>query len=311
MKLMRRKIIKQGNNSYTLTLPVNWIREEKLELGGEIEINQEDNHLVISLPKDIRRQEKAFEIEIKDYNERTIRNILNQTYRKGYDKILVKIPDKTQLEDIRDITRNTLLGFEVITENGDHCIIQNIAEPSGDNFYAILRKIFFYIEDESKEILEDLTNKKYDLKKRQHNKNIVDNYTNLCRRLVIKDKMGGTKNSYLLFSVISRLSLIHHAYYYLYKFSSQKKLPISKPILDFLKETNEMFALFHKAFYTKDLDKAHQVGMLKDKLLYEDLYNLFQITKGPENILLYHLGEIIRLIHMQSTNMFGLIDLEF
>ncbi len=307
---MRRKIIKQGNHSYTLTLPVDWIREQKLEQGGEIELKQEDNYLTISLPKDLRVEEATIQLPTKEYNERTLRNILNQTYRKGYDKIILLSPKKQQLEDIREITRNTLLGFEVTNENKEKCIVQNIAEPSSENFDSILRKIFFYIEEDSKEILQELkSSKTKSQKKIQHNKDAVDDYTNLCRRLVIKEKVGGTKNSYLLFIVISRLSLIYHAYYYMYKFAaSQKRLSLSKETLELIEQTNQMFSLFHEAFYKKDIDKAHQIGILKDNLIYGKIYKLIQKSRGPENVLLYHIGEIVRLIHMQSTNLFGLLN---
>jgi len=303
---MRRRIIKQGNNSYTLTLPINWIREEKLDQGGEVEVEQEDSHLAISIPKDLRRRESAITLEIKDYNERTVRNILNQAYRKGYDKIIINNPNEKQFEDIREITRNTLLGFEIIREE-KNCVVQKIAEPTGENFDAILRKIFFYIADDSQEIMQEFQNKKYDLKKRVYNKNIVDNYTNLCRRLVIKERIGGSKNSYFMFEIVSRLSLIYHAYYYMYKYASEKKLSPSKETLKILSEANEMFGIFHEAFYSKDLDKAHKLGVIKDKL-YQELYTLFGKIKGPENVMLYHIGEIIRLTHMQSTNIFGLIE---
>jgi len=77
MKIMRRRIIKQGNHSYTLTVPVTWIRDQKLEQGGEVEVNQEDNNLIISLPKDVKVGETSIKLPTKNYNERTLRNILN------------------------------------------------------------------------------------------------------------------------------------------------------------------------------------------------------------------------------------------
>jgi len=307
---MRRKIIKQGNHSYTLTMPVGWIREQKLESGGEVEIMQEDNSLLISLPKDVRVEETAIRLPTKDYNERTLRNILNQTYRKGYDKIILLSPNKEQLEIVRELTRNTLMGFEVISESSESCTVQKIAEPSGENFDSILRKIFFYIEDDSKEILEEFQSGKIkNMKKMQNSKDVVDNYTNLCRRLIIKEKISGTKNSYLLFTIVSYLSLIHHAYYYMYKFaSSQKNLKISKETLELLEQANHLFSLFQEAFYKKDLDKIHQIAMLKDALIAGKLYTFLQKCSGPENVLLYHIGEFIRTTHMSSITLFGLID---
>tara|TARA_Y100000034_G_C6907887_1_gene421903 strand:- start:5724 stop:6662 length:939 start_codon:yes stop_codon:yes gene_type:complete len=309
---MRRKIIKQGNNSYTFTLPIQWIREEKLENGGEVEINQEDNRLIIGIPKDLRRPDSSITLNLDDYNERTIRNILNQTYRKGYDQIILNFKDKKQVEDIKDITRNTLLGFEVVGEKDKKCIVQNIAEPSGERFNVILRKIFFLIKTEGEDILQDFKNKKINnLKERNNIKNSIDNYTNFCRRMIIKDRIGGTKNSYLMMIIVSRLSLIHHGYYYMYKFaSSNKKLNLSKESLEILEKVNYAFNLLEDSFYEKDLNKSHKIGLLKNEIIFDKIYKLLQKTRGVENIILYHLGEIMRLIHMESTNIFGLTDMK-
>jgi len=309
---MNRRIIRQGNNSYTLTLPIKWMREQKLKEGDELEIREEENNLLIGISRGLKRPESSITIDLKSYNDPTIRNVLNQTYRKGYDKIILLVKEKSQVSWIREITRNTLMGFEVVHEDKEKVIVENIAEPSSEKFSIILRKIFFTIEEESREMLEDFKAKKFPhLKQHQEIRETVDNYTNFCRRVIIKDKLGGNKNSYLLMVIVSRLSLIYHAYYQLYKYAaSQKSLSISKETFELLSKTNEMFRLFHEAFYTKDLDNAHKLGVLKDRLIFSTLYTQLEKTKGHENIFLYHIGEIIRLIHMESTNIFGLTDLQ-
>ena len=148
------------------------------------------------------------------------------------------------------------------------------------------------------------------MQKMEYSKNLVDNCTNLTRRLIIKDRIGGSKNSYLLMMMVSRLSLIHHAYYYLYKYAAQqKKFVAKKEITNLMQVANEMFSLLFDSFYKKNLDKAHEIGVLKEKHLTGTTFSLLEKSKGPENVILYHLGEIIRMIQMESTNIFGLVDL--
>lgn len=305
---MRRKIIKQGNNSYTVTLPIEWIRDENLVEGSEIEINRENSHLNITLPKELKRNLNKINIDLKYYNERTIRNILNQSYRKGHDVITLSYKSQEQLEDIKKIVKSSLFGFEIIEIKDREIIIQNIAEPDIEKFDVILRKIFFIIEEESKEILLELQeNKINNLKKREEEKNSIDGYTNLCRRLIIRERIGGTKESYSLILIVSRLSLIYHSYYYMYK-ALNKKTKLNKETLNMFSETNKLFKLLEEAFYKKDIELCHKIGILKDKLIYNNLYHLLKNSKGEENIVLYHLGEIIRLIHLSSISIFGLIE---
>tara|TARA_Y100000310_G_scaffold42446_1_gene39736 strand:- start:1960 stop:2898 length:939 start_codon:yes stop_codon:yes gene_type:complete len=309
---MRRKLIKQGNNSYTLTLPINWIRDNKIQENAEIEISEKEGDLSISLPKDSKHRTSSVELDLGDYNERTIRNVLNQTYRKGYDEIILSYNTKEQLKYIRQITRTTLLGFETVKEEGNKCYIQNIAEPSDEKFSVILRKIFHIIQDESSEIVQDIKGNNLKNKdKYQETKDILDNYTNFCRRLIIKKRIPDSKNSYLLMTLVSRLSLIYHALYYMYKFASSKNnIKLTNKTFELLSEIPDLFILLHESFYEKDLEKAHQIGVIKDKLIFSSIYDKLTSTKGSENIILYHTGEIVRLIHLASINIFGLTDLE-
>jgi len=44
---MKRKIIKQGHNTLTITLPSEWVKKLNLNAGDEIEVYERDSGLVI------------------------------------------------------------------------------------------------------------------------------------------------------------------------------------------------------------------------------------------------------------------------
>jgi len=308
---MKRKIIQQGNNSYTITLPIKWVREQNLE-DEEIEINEEDGRIVISVPNEARRKENSARVSIGNYHIRTIKNILNNFYRKGFDKLTISFENKEQLEQIKKSTKD-LLGFEVVEESDKECMLQNIAEPSGDKYDAILRKIFLSIKEDSQEMLELWKKGKLtDIKKYEESKNLVDTYTNFCRRVIIKDKIGGSKNSYFNMVLLSRLSLVYHSYYYLAKFIASKK--IGKPKEEFVRifeKSIEMFSLLMDAFYKNDLKRLDQIAVIKEKIFSEAFYSSHAKISGMENVVIYHhLGEAMRLIQLASINNFSLINYE-
>ncbi len=310
---MRRKIIRQGNHSYTLTLPIEWVRELSLDEGSEVELKQEGNDLLV-IPSTLKKRlPSTISVNLKELEkseERTIRNILNQAYRKGYDKIVLQLRDKQELKDVKEIVKSSLLGFEVVEEKESNCVVQSIAEPSSENYQAILRKLFFIIQEEGNEIFLDFAAQKVEkLDERKNVKDSFDNYTNFLRRIIARDKIGGSMDSYLHYVIVSRMSLVEHAYYYMYKRAAkEKKLSVQKKTLKFLEETNSLFKLLHQALFEKDFQKTHEVGVQKEKLIFEELYQLLEKSKGIDNIILYHCGEIIRLTHMISTNIFGLIE---
>ena len=298
---MRRKLIKQGNNSYTLTLPIHWIREEGLEESKEIMLTQEDRDLVLKVPKDQKKAENKIEIDLKNFNEMTVKTVLNQAYRKGYDTIILLVHTDHQKKVIDDLTQNTLLGFEVVEKSEQKIILQNIAEPSSEKFEVILRKIFLVILEEGKEILEDFQKGKLDnFAKRKTSKALIDNYANFCRRLIIKEKIGGTKDSYPLMLLVSRLTLINRSYFYLYKYAAnQKKAPyISKETLSIFAEANALFRLLYDSFYTRKIEAVHEFWTKKETLIFNRFYQQLEFSKGPENVVLYHLGEIILLTQL-------------
>jgi len=304
---MRRKIIKQGHNSYTLTLPIKWIKEHHLDGGDEIDLNLQDNGILINpgIKKNIKQ---SVTIDLHDYCTYTIRSILYQNYRKGFDKITLKYHSEKQLKAIKEDTRKNLLGFEVVEEKNNTCIIENITEPSSEKFNIIMRKVFLLIIEEAKEIVQDITHKKYNIAKRNEHKNTIDNFTNYLRRCIIKDKVGGLKDSYLLFHIVSKLSLIHHSYYYLHLFMSKEKRALSSDVLKMLEQTVDYFTLFYNAFYKKDIKMTDKTQHTKTKLFKDSLYPSMLKKKGIDNRALLHIGEIIRLTQVASTVCFGMFS---
>jgi len=290
-------------------MPIDWIKESELNGGDDVEIKEEEGNIIVSVPSDRKKTEISANIDLNEYHERTIRNILNQTYRKGYDKIILKYTNKEQLEEIHKITNETLLGFEVVDETENSCTIQNIAEPSAEKYGVILRKIFLLIKQEAEEIYNELKEGKANtLTKRQQQKDIVDNFTNFTRRVIIRSKIDGARNSYLLFYEVSMLSLTHHAFFYLYKhIAKQKQKKISKDVLEMLKNSIELFNKHYDSFYKKDIAGAHEVQVMKGKLISK-IDSLFMKKKGLDIVVLNHIGGIIRMTQMSSTVTFGLAD---
>src|SRR3989338_2947454 len=245
---MKRRIIKLVQATYVTSLPSKWIRQFKLDKGDYIEMDEKDGALIISTQK--IAPQSAITIDLQDFNERTIRNVLNQIYRKGYDKLYLTFKKHEQLDIIRDITRETLLGFEVVKEEKNTCTLENIAEPSVEKYDVILRKLFLMIKTEAEEIVEEIEGKQErNNKKREINKNMIDNYTNFIRRLIIKYKIKGGKDSYLLYYLVSQLSLTHHGYYYLCANLYKQKITLSKETIGLLKDTITLYSTFYNAFF--------------------------------------------------------------
>lgn len=305
---MIRKVNKIGPATLMVSLPAKWAKEFNVKQGDELNLNLEGNSLIISPEKNNKIITKT-EIDCKKYNERSLINILFQAYRKGFDEIKLKYNSEVQLKDIKKTVKK-LLGFEITNIKNNLCTIQNIAEPSDEKFFIILRKIFYIIKEEASLILEDIKNNKFDFEARLETKADFDRYTNYIRRVIIKTKAGGDKDSYLLFFLCSQLSYIEHAYFYLHKLFENNKTKLDNKVIKIIEDVNELFNKLNESFYKKDMDLASEIGIDKENILNKEIFGLMSKSKGFESVVLYRLGELTRLIHLSSTILFGLLEYE-
>lgn len=291
---MRRKLIGQGVGGVTVTLPINWVRDFSLNPGSEVDVLETNEGILVQAVHS--KKEKSITLDLREYDRRMILNFLNQSYRLGYDSIHITYKNEEQYSTITEITKNTLLGFEIVENKNYHCTLQNIAEPDVDKFEVILRKIFLQIMEMAEKIIEDFRKNVLSKQSIEEYKLQIDKLTNYTRRTIIRTKYGGNK-SILLYSIISQLSLISHAYYYIYQYSIDKKKKLSSELLFCLIGITQMFRTYYEAFYAKDLKKLSQLSKLKDEFMAQNTTLLEKSTPSTA-VFLSHMREIIRLTHM-------------
>ena len=90
---MRRKVIKQGHNTLTMTLPSNWTKKLNISPGDELELEERQNGLFLTTEKKLKQGRKA-EFDITNMDIPTIWKYFMAVYREGYDEVLVKFSDK-------------------------------------------------------------------------------------------------------------------------------------------------------------------------------------------------------------------------
>src|SRR3990167_7040559 len=84
---MRRKIIKQAGQAYTITLPIDWVRKHKLDAGSEIDLAVLEKSLVISTTSAVLGEKVT--LDVKNWQGRIIRNYIIALYAKGVDEITI------------------------------------------------------------------------------------------------------------------------------------------------------------------------------------------------------------------------------
>ena len=269
---MQRKIIKQGNNSYTLTLPIDWVRENELDKTLNVNVNREENSIVISA--DSTRKEREITVDMKNKSERLVRVVLNNLYRSGYTKIVIENYKEEKFID--EFVSSRLLGFEVVKIEKDRLTIKNIAEPSPDNFNSILRKVFLIIKQSLEfQIDKETANHKVNL------------YVNYLQRIIVSTKSFGAESNHNMYSITTRLLLIQH---------SLARMKEKTILFD---ETKQLFDDLTTAFFSKNSEKVFEAH---DKLSVLNHDSYIKNLKNNNNSDYFYLGDIIRHLYLISTN---------
>jgi len=143
---MRRKLVKQGSATMMISLPSKWIKENKLGKGDEVELEEQKKELVISI-EEKRKEQKTIEINLNNENINDLRVLLTHSYRKGYNKIILKGNLAESKKEISKIVPNVLLGFEITERNQNKIVIENISQPDKSKYSVMISKIFLLINE--------------------------------------------------------------------------------------------------------------------------------------------------------------------
>ena len=146
---MKRKVISLGKRTAVATLPSHWLKENKLNTGDFIDLEEHGNWLSIS--KIGQNKDSFKEDNIQQLDSMTNRYI-GALYKAGYDKIQLKVKKK-QISIIQETLEKTCIGLEIIkiTENEIH--IQRIAKLDEIDVESLIKRMFFTLQSTAQDFL--------------------------------------------------------------------------------------------------------------------------------------------------------------
>lgn len=297
---MKRKLVKQGAATLMVSLPSKWAKKFRLGKGDEIDIEETDSNLIIS--KEAVKEKKQANIDLTNYTESSIRTAVVNAYRAGYDSIEISFKDEKQYKILLNTLKNYIIGFEITKKEKDFCIIENITEPSEEQFEVLFRKILYnislLINNTEKRLKENAQFGDYEEVVFK-----IHQYDNFCRRVMSKKNLFGSKSN--LFWTFSGI-LIHgqREIYLLNKFLDKNKVTFRN--FELYESLKKIFNLLSEAYAKKDITNLEKIHELEKAIIYRDFYNLIQKNQ-KENIVLYHIAASIRNFYLASSPLMGLL----
>jgi len=318
---MKRKIIRQGHNTLTITLPSDWTKKYNVSAGNEIDLIEKDNGLFISTEK--RNKERKISFDITDMDIPTIWKHFMGIYREGYDEIEIKFNDKlnldnpykfitqhqidskyenknhkreTILEFIHDLI-NRFIGFEIISHGNDFILVKEISDPTSREFDTSLRRVFLLIQQMIEETCESLKTKNPKMLSHIHDVDInLDKFHDYCIRILNKVGNKSCKETALLISTLNILELLGDEFknisnHLIYDFAKDD----FKNIVGIADSIKEQIDLYYELYYHFDLDKVIRISEI-DQDRYKNVKNIFKKTTKQEDEIFHHLRIITRYL---------------
>ena len=161
---MKRKVIKQGNNTLTITLPRKWTERFGIHAGDEINLEEQDHALLLRSEK-VTPLDVSAEISFHGLNQPILWRQMISAYRAGYDTIKIHFDPQavyrniytsyadfnkkisvSSIEVVRDAF-NGLIGMEIIEHKKDFCVVKDLGEITDMNsimpcveFFSLLKE---------------------------------------------------------------------------------------------------------------------------------------------------------------------------
>lgn len=251
---MEKKLTAQGptnRKSFTVTLPLEWVKTHKLEKKRVVELELIQDMILISPEK---TKVDRLIIDGEEYSLSLVK-VLQQAYRKGIDEIRVNFTSGKQLQTITKVVNQKLLGYEIMGQGKGYLLIKDITRESEENFSAVLRRVFL--------LLLELTTT---TSKEQMNV-IAENISkliNYCQRILMKRGHVEYMKVPTYYLVLDRLEKLKDEFLWLRE--SSLKLDVDGESLT--KMTREIYKLYY-SFNGKTFSKLqHDTFLLKQRFKF-------------------------------------------
>ena len=294
---MRRKLVKQGQNALTLTLPSKWVKSQSLSAGNELEVLEQGTQLLLKNPSLVTPKRKV--IQVQHFEREQIRSSIASAYKAGYTQIDLISKEEIYLKDLNKII-NSFTGLEVISHGKKTIKIKCYLAVDSKDVDALIIKLFqttVYLANEIQEQWESLDQEYLTDLVKVNNMKLRDH----CLRAIHSTKFSGDK-SYDYYDLVTIIEKITVELFYLSQtVHKEKRIPLQPT---YIIEIKELIDLFYRGYLKKDVMVVQELWTKIRKEYQERIpkYAALANTKIETEMLL-HYHHILKLLRHLSSRL--------
>lgn len=289
---MRRKVIQQGPSTLMVSLPMQWVKQNKIRKGQEIDVDITSNELLIRA----HAQEKR-NVTIRFGPEPYLDRLVLAKYREGYTQFTIHFENPATILNIKE-TMHHMVGCEIIEQSIKTCTLRVISSETDEDFPVIFRRMFHLVITAAESCEQYVAT--HDVNHQRVAIEVRETLTRLeqyALRLLNKQNNYSVQQKSLEFFYVWNIATFGKIWSSLAKKRLQGKLtPKEKR---FIRDIVQYTHLFLETFYKRDRVRIHKLK----KRLY-DLRNegdkLLSMSKDPL-VIFYLLHVLNRMYEVSLT----------
>lgn len=260
---MKRKLVKQGNNALTISLPYRWLEKLNLNKGDYVDVLEYGKDIIISSEKinEIKKQK----IEISS-NKPFFKRYIRSCYVLGYDEIELFSTDRLPYDLIEESLVD-LIGYEILIQQPRKCTIGIVGKINAEKIDVLINKSFFMVQMMFDDIIEILENNRLDeLSDVARVESSVNSFVDFCLRVLNKqgyDDYNKTQYIYHVLTLVEEIADSLRDFCFGVE-KHNKKYRVD--VLNTIKELKIYYDMVFKLFLNYDMKKIFDVKLMRKNL---------------------------------------------
>lgn len=272
---MKRKVIKQANQAYTITLPVEWARKHNLDKNPEINLDINEKTLLISTSNPTAGGK--VKINLPELNERNVSLVINALYARGIDEI--EITSEGEIDSKISRALRDLNGYALVSKSDNKYVIKDIGGGNYENLDEIFKRVFQMVIIFYESSITDIFGKEEETSEGLNNRDLeVNKFCLFLERAINKMAYPDPINGRVLFTYAYALEQIGDEVHRLWRTNichCPKKTKKLKEVMELSLECLEKSFDIYYQFSVKKLeeiykirDKAREIASTMEKFDY-------------------------------------------
>ena len=294
---MKRKVIQIANSTHLVSLPRKWALANNIVKGQEVDVVEEGDSVIISTER--KPKPSSITLSFQEFDEKVLKWTISSAYKSGYDEIEVVFNDLRTIPVIEEIITTFLIGFVVIEQSDNRCVLRAVTKIAKTEFDSTLRRAFRIALTMARG-METIFREKKDYSSL---KNLIalertnNQLVNFCERMINKFGAPDQKKTAQMYLIPWNLEKVCDIYKYICRHLSRidDHPKLSNETIRLFEEINKFFEGYVQLFYSF---KMQEIVSLSDKRnsLNGQIESIMRSRAKKDAMILCYLHELVEKV---------------